>query len=113
MNPSIFDYLPEEGHKLFKMAGVQKQEPLHLSPAVARAALKALGVITVGGGLGYAGGKMLAGATLPKVHPGYYAALGTLLAGAVLGGQAYQDKKMLEVLRRAQQNQQERARQRA
>lgn len=101
--PSIFDYLPESSDLLVKHAA-KKEEPVVMSPEVAKAALKALTATAIGGGLGYAGGKLVARKFGPYIPPGAVGATGALLSGAIAGAQLAHDKKLMEVLRRADED---------
>lgn len=119
---TIFDYLgEEEAHSLYKLAGLEKKEEeeehIPLNRATAHAGLKALGVIAVGGGLGYLGGKML-GPALEKgftyftgkpLTLNHLESAGALLGGTLMAAEAYQDKKVKEVLRRAYKDSQDRS----
>lgn len=114
--PSIFDYLPDEAPQLFKYAE-QKQEPIRLTPEVAKAGIRSALATAAGIGTGYAAGHLIghgADALSQKLTgspiPAHWAAPG----GAALGGllmvlKSLHDKEVKGVLRRAYENSKERS----
>lgn len=108
--PVISEYLPVGASVILKVAeDSANRAPVLLTAPVARAALKGLAVTALGGGLGYASGKLLGRTVGPNIPPSAYGALGLILSGAAAGAQLAHDKKFMEVLRRANENNQDRA----
>jgi len=93
MTPFLLDYLPEEGPAILKLAGVKKREHSSLKTLG-----KALAATAIGGGIGYAGGKLLAHKIGPKIPPAAVGGVAALLSGALAGAQAAHNKKLTEVL---------------
>lgn len=94
MTPSLFDYLPEEAPAILKLAGVKKRE----SSSRLKTLGKALAATALGGGIGYAGGKLLARKIGPKIPPAAVGGIAAALSGALAGAQAAHNKKLTEVL---------------
>lgn len=98
--PALLTYLPEAAAFVLQKQA-EAQRPLSYSPEVARAALRGAVVTALGGGLGYAAGKALSRKVGPSLPPEALGALGAAVAGALAGAQAHQDRRFMEVLRRA------------
>lgn len=98
--PSIFDYLPDAAPALVKLAKEDEKRTFFSRP-VLKAALKGLAVTTIGGGMGYAGGKLLAQQLGPKIPPAALGGIGAVLAGGLMAARHQQQKKFKEILQGA------------